>query len=217
MVPAPPAIVGVARLPVGRPRAWIRYMAGRNLIVDDSPGFRAAAAELLAARGLRCSGAAADGKQGACRGSRRVPGRDTPGHQPSGIGWVCGGGVAGHCLLRGQDRTDVCRCRPGSGPGPAGLRRGCVRSQTGAGCRRPQDTVLRLAEADSRPAELPGGGDRGRPVRKVPSISTVPTAQPSPARGVVARRLARGDSSVLTSTRKNSSSSPGAGSAANRP
>jgi DNA-binding NarL/FixJ family response regulator len=31
-------------------------MAGRNLIVDDSPGFRAAAAELLAARGLRCSG-----------------------------------------------------------------------------------------------------------------------------------------------------------------
>ena len=145
------------------------------------------------------------------------PDGDTPGHQRSGIGWVCGGGVAGHCLLRGQDRTDVCRCRPGSGPGPAGLRRGCVRSQTGAGCRRPQDTVLRLAEADSRPAEPPGGRDRGRLVRKVPSISTVPTAQPSPVRGVVARCLARGDSSVLTSRRKNCSSSPGAGSAANRP
>ncbi len=34
-------------------------MAGRILIVDDSPGFRAAAAELLAARGFEVLGAAA--------------------------------------------------------------------------------------------------------------------------------------------------------------
>ena len=50
-------------MPVSRPRARIRYMAVRILIVDDSPGFRAAAAELLAARGFEVLGAAADGKQ----------------------------------------------------------------------------------------------------------------------------------------------------------
>ena len=38
-------------------------MAGRILIVDDSPGFRAVAAELLAARGFEVLGAAADGEQ----------------------------------------------------------------------------------------------------------------------------------------------------------
>src|SRR5262249_60869054 len=38
-------------------------MAGRILVVDDSPGFRAVAAELLAARGFEVLGAAADGEQ----------------------------------------------------------------------------------------------------------------------------------------------------------
>jgi CheY-like chemotaxis protein len=38
-------------------------MAGRILIVDDSPDFRAVAAELLAARGFEVLGAAADGEQ----------------------------------------------------------------------------------------------------------------------------------------------------------
>lgn len=50
-------------MPVTRPRARIRYMAGRILIVDDSPDFRAVAAELLAARGFEVLGAAADGEQ----------------------------------------------------------------------------------------------------------------------------------------------------------
>jgi CheY-like chemotaxis protein len=38
-------------------------MASRILIVDDSPGFCAVAAELLAARGFELFGAAADGEQ----------------------------------------------------------------------------------------------------------------------------------------------------------
>ena len=38
-------------------------MAGRILIVDDSPHFRAMAAELLAARGFELAGGAVDGEQ----------------------------------------------------------------------------------------------------------------------------------------------------------
>jgi CheY-like chemotaxis protein len=50
-------------LPAARSAARMRYVTSRILIVDDSPQFRAAAAELLAARGFGVLEPAADGEQ----------------------------------------------------------------------------------------------------------------------------------------------------------
>ena len=57
------AIVGLTRLPAARSVVTIRYVVSRILIVDDSPRFRALAAELLAARGFEVLQEAADGEQ----------------------------------------------------------------------------------------------------------------------------------------------------------
>ncbi len=116
-------------------------MAGRILIVDDSPGFRAAAAELLAARGFEVLGAAADGKQAL-----------------AAVAGGCPDGILLDINLPGSDGFAVAAS--------LATACSCVRSQTGAGRRRPQDTVLRLTEADTRPAELPGGRDPGRLFRQ---------------------------------------------------
>jgi len=59
----PSTIVGFTRLPAARPPARIRQVADRILIVDDSPQFRAMAAELLAAHGFELVDDAADGEQ----------------------------------------------------------------------------------------------------------------------------------------------------------
>ena len=59
----PSAIVGLTRLPAARSVVTIRYVVSRILIVDDSPRFRALAAELLAARGFEVLPEAADGEQ----------------------------------------------------------------------------------------------------------------------------------------------------------
>ncbi len=56
-------IVGLTRLSAARPVVTIRYVVSRILIVDDSPRFRALAAELLAARGFEVLQEAADGEQ----------------------------------------------------------------------------------------------------------------------------------------------------------
>jgi len=48
-------------------------VAGRILIVDDSPHFRAMAAELLAARGFELAGAAVDGEQAPAAVARECP------------------------------------------------------------------------------------------------------------------------------------------------
>lgn len=56
-----------------RPPATIPWVAGRILIVDDSPDFRAMAAELLAARGFEMIEEAADGKQALAAVARKCP------------------------------------------------------------------------------------------------------------------------------------------------
>ncbi len=55
--------MGLTRLPAGPSVVTIRYVVSRILIVDDSPRFRALAAELLAARGFEVLQEAADGEQ----------------------------------------------------------------------------------------------------------------------------------------------------------
>ena len=50
-------------MPAARAPARIRWVTGRILIVDDSPHFRAMAAELLAARGFERVEDAVDGEQ----------------------------------------------------------------------------------------------------------------------------------------------------------
>jgi len=60
----------IARAPV---RRHYRYVASRILIVDDSPRFRALAAELLAARGFEVLEEAADGEQALAAVARGCP------------------------------------------------------------------------------------------------------------------------------------------------
>jgi DNA-binding NarL/FixJ family response regulator len=56
-------IVGLSRLPPGPAAREDRNVPNKILIVDDDPRFRAAAAELLAARGFEVVAVAADGEQ----------------------------------------------------------------------------------------------------------------------------------------------------------
>jgi CheY-like chemotaxis protein len=60
-------------LPVTGPPARIHWVAGRILIVDDSPDFRAAAAELLAGQGFGLIDDAADGEQALAAVAGRCP------------------------------------------------------------------------------------------------------------------------------------------------
>ena len=54
-------------------RSHYSYVASRILIVDDSPGFRALAAELLAVRGFEVLEEAADGEQALAAVARSRP------------------------------------------------------------------------------------------------------------------------------------------------
>lgn len=55
--------VGFARIARERPRCQARAVSNRILVVDDSPQFRAAAAKLLAIRGLEPFGLVAGGEE----------------------------------------------------------------------------------------------------------------------------------------------------------
>ena len=55
--------MGLSRLPRSRPTGSIANVPNKILIVDDDPRFRAAATELLAARGFEVVAVAADGEQ----------------------------------------------------------------------------------------------------------------------------------------------------------
>ncbi len=56
-------VVGFTRLPAAQDARHHHYVANRILIVDDSPDFRALAAELLAERGFDMVVTAADGQE----------------------------------------------------------------------------------------------------------------------------------------------------------
>jgi CheY-like chemotaxis protein len=71
MPPIP--IVGFSRLPACLSAAIIRYVGYLILIVDDSPRFRAAAAELLAAWDFELFDEAADGPQALAAVAGRKP------------------------------------------------------------------------------------------------------------------------------------------------
>ena len=66
--------MGFARLPGGRSPIKMRNVAIRILIVDDSPRFRAVAAELLSARGFDLLEEAGDGEQALAAVAARCPG-----------------------------------------------------------------------------------------------------------------------------------------------
>lgn len=66
-------IVGFPRLRITWPPTRMRYVANRILIVDDSQDFRAAAAELLAARGFELIEEAADGDEALSAAARACP------------------------------------------------------------------------------------------------------------------------------------------------
>ena len=69
-----PAIVGFTRLPGGRSPKKMRDVATRILIVDDSPRFRAVAADLLTARGFDLLDEATDGEQALAAVAGKCPG-----------------------------------------------------------------------------------------------------------------------------------------------
>ena len=60
-------------MPAGRRSTMIRYVAIQILVVDDSPHFRATAAELLTMRGFELLEQAADGEQALAVAARACP------------------------------------------------------------------------------------------------------------------------------------------------
>jgi CheY-like chemotaxis protein len=71
--PGGPSNVGLTRLPTRRSLVRMPHVAIRILLVDDSPHFRAVAAELLAARGFELLAEAADGEQALAAVARGCP------------------------------------------------------------------------------------------------------------------------------------------------
>jgi len=65
--------VGFSRLPAARALVTIGCVGHSILIVDDSPQFRAMAAELLAERGFEVLGTVGDGEQALAAAGRRCP------------------------------------------------------------------------------------------------------------------------------------------------